>query len=167
MKAGESSRRWIQFLMPSQRWRTLNFVLLTLIVPGALTACKAQKSSSTVSIDGSSTVYPLSKAIAEAFGKVNPTVQFKIEFSDTGGGFKKFCAGGLQHARVHCRLRPASRPDIESFTRFYLSPESAQYVTKVGYVPLPLPRSLFRPPDSIRRSRARPSVAAAQSSGST
>src|SRR5262249_20376843 len=27
--------------------------------------------------------------------------------------------------------------DIEAFTRFYLSPESAQHVTKVGYVPLP------------------------------
>jgi phosphate transport system substrate-binding protein len=31
----------------------------------------------------------------------------------------------------------AARPDIKAFTHFYLSPENKQYVTQVGYVPLP------------------------------
>jgi phosphate transport system substrate-binding protein len=30
-----------------------------------------------------------------------------------------------------------ARPEVKSFARFHLAPESAQYVTKVGYVPLP------------------------------
>ncbi len=77
----------------SRTWQHLIVVLLTVIVPSALTACEAETPSGTVSIDGSSTVYPLSKAIAEVFGKANPAVQFKIGFSGTGGGFKKFCAG--------------------------------------------------------------------------
>jgi ABC-type phosphate transport system substrate-binding protein len=102
-KAAESSRRRVEFLTQLKRWRKhLIFVLLALIVPGALTACKAEKPR-TVSIDGSSTVYPLSKAIAEAFGKANPAVQFNIEFSGTGGGFKKFCAGRID-------IAGASRP---------------------------------------------------------
>jgi len=96
-------RLQVEFLAQSQNWRNLIFVLLTLIVPGAMTACKAERPSRTVSIDGSSTVYPLSKAIAEAFGKANPAVQFKIAFSGTGGGFKKFCAGQLD-------IADASRP---------------------------------------------------------
>ena len=45
----------------------------------------------------------LSKAIAEAFRASHPAVQFAIEFSGTGGGFKKFCAGQLD-------IADASRP---------------------------------------------------------
>ncbi|MBA5869926.1 MAG: phosphate ABC transporter substrate-binding protein PstS family protein [Nitrospira sp. CR2.1] len=63
------------------------------ILAGGLTACNVDPPSATVSIDGSSTVYPLSKAMAEAFGKTNPGVKFQIDFSGTGGGFKKLCAG--------------------------------------------------------------------------
>ena len=98
-KTSEPLRRRVE-LTQSTRWRNL---LLTLMMLGALTACKAEKPSRMVSIDGSSTVYPLSKALAEAFGKLNPAVQFKIEFSGTGGGFKKFCAGQLD-------IAGASRP---------------------------------------------------------
>jgi len=38
---------------------------------------------------------------------------------------------------IYVNVAAAARPEIEAFTRFYLSPESAQYVTRVGYVPLP------------------------------
>ncbi|HKC92912.1 MAG TPA: hypothetical protein VKB81_02720, partial [Nitrospira sp.] len=79
-KTSEPLRRRVE-LTQSTRWRNLTFLLLTLMMLGALTACKAEKPSRMVSIDGSSTVYPLSKALAEAFGKLNPAVQFKIEFS--------------------------------------------------------------------------------------
>jgi phosphate transport system substrate-binding protein len=96
--------------MRAKRWRKLIFVVLTLILPGGLTACKAEKLSGTVSIDGSSTVYPLSKAIAEAFGNANPAMQFKIEFSGTGGGFKKLCAGTIDIADAS---RPINSSEIE------------------------------------------------------
>jgi phosphate transport system substrate-binding protein len=46
-----------------------------------------------VSMDGSSTVYPAAEAIAEEFQNANPGVQVTVAFSGTGGGFKKFCAG--------------------------------------------------------------------------
>ncbi len=49
--------------------------------------------SGDINIDGSSTVEPLSLAIAEEFAKVAPDVKVTIGRSGTGGGFEKFCNG--------------------------------------------------------------------------
>jgi len=46
-----------------------------------------------VLIDGSSTVFPISEAMAEEFGNENPGVAVTVNLSGSGGGFKKFCAG--------------------------------------------------------------------------
>jgi phosphate transport system substrate-binding protein len=46
-----------------------------------------------VSIDGSSTVYPISEAVAEEYQKAHPGARVTIGVSGTGGGFKKLCAG--------------------------------------------------------------------------
>lgn len=46
-----------------------------------------------VAIDGSSTVFPITEAIAEEFQKANPDVRVTVGVSGTGGGFKKFCSG--------------------------------------------------------------------------
>ena len=42
---------------------------------------------------GSSTVAPLTQAIAEGFNEENPNVDVTVGTSGTGGGFEKFCAG--------------------------------------------------------------------------
>lgn len=49
--------------------------------------------SGTIRIDGSSTVAPLSEAIAEQFQSENSGVRVTVGTSGTGGGFEKFCAG--------------------------------------------------------------------------
>jgi phosphate transport system substrate-binding protein len=49
--------------------------------------------SGTIRIDGSSTVAPLTQAIAEGFNEENPNVDVTVGTSGTGGGFEKFCAG--------------------------------------------------------------------------
>lgn len=56
-----------------------------------------QKESSgiTLKIDGSSTVYPITEAVAEEYKEVNPGFQITIAESGTGGGFKKFSAGEI------------------------------------------------------------------------
>lgn len=43
--------------------------------------------------DGSSTVGPLTQAVAEEFNGQAPNVQITVDISGTGGGFKRFCAG--------------------------------------------------------------------------
>lgn len=56
-----------------------------------------------VMIDGSSTVFPITEAIAEEFREVQPRVRVNIGVSGTGGGFKKFVAGEID-------INDASRP---------------------------------------------------------
>ena len=47
-----------------------------------------------ISIDGSSTVFPITEAMAEEFGyATDGNVKITVGVSGTGGGFKKFCAG--------------------------------------------------------------------------
>ncbi len=65
-----------------------------LLAVGGWVAPQAAWSQETVKIDGSSTVFPITEAVAEDFqaskrGKVRVTVGI----SGTGGGFKKFCRG--------------------------------------------------------------------------
>ena len=57
----------------------------------------------TVTIDGSSTVLPISEAVAEEFQKANNGVKVPVGSSGTGGGFKKFCLGETD-------INDASRP---------------------------------------------------------
>lgn len=59
--------------------------------------------SGSVRIDGSSTVYPISEAVAEEFRADSPNVRVTIGVSGTGGGFKKF-------ARSETDISDASRP---------------------------------------------------------
>jgi phosphate transport system substrate-binding protein len=49
--------------------------------------------SGSIRIDGSSTVAPLTEAIAEEFMAENSGVRVTVGTSGTGGGFEKFCAG--------------------------------------------------------------------------
>jgi phosphate transport system substrate-binding protein len=49
--------------------------------------------SGTIRIDGSSTVAPLTEAMAERFMAENPDVRISVGTSGTGGGFEKFCQG--------------------------------------------------------------------------
>ncbi len=46
-----------------------------------------------IKADGSSTVYPITEAVAEEFIALNSKVKVTVGISGTGGGFKKFIAG--------------------------------------------------------------------------
>jgi phosphate transport system substrate-binding protein len=57
-----------------------------------------------ITIDGSSTVFPISEAVAEEYGKAHPGVRPPtVGISGTGGGFKRFLAGETD-------ISDASRP---------------------------------------------------------
>ena len=48
---------------------------------------------SLITADGSSTVYPITEAVAEEFQKQHRDIRVTVGISGTGGGFKKFCVG--------------------------------------------------------------------------
>lgn len=63
-----------------------------------------------VKVDGSSTVFPISEAMAEEFMKANPGVQVTVGVSGSGGGFKKFCAGETDISNAS---RPIKQSEID------------------------------------------------------
>jgi phosphate transport system substrate-binding protein len=91
--------------------------LIPLIATLLLAACGGDDASldgtgqdmrGVVRLDGSSTVYPISEAVAEEFLiNVAPRVRTTVGVSGTGGGFKKFLAGEID-------INDASRPISES-----------------------------------------------------
>jgi phosphate transport system substrate-binding protein len=64
---------------------------------------ESKELSGKVTVDGSSTVAPLSTAAAEFFAEEQPRVQVTVGTSGTGGGFEKFCNGETD-------ISDASRP---------------------------------------------------------
>jgi len=62
-----------------------------------------------VTLDGSSTVFPLSEAVAEEFQKANQGTRVTVGISGTGGGFQKFCRGEIDIADAS---RPISATEV-------------------------------------------------------
>jgi len=56
-----------------------------------------------IKVDGSSTVFPITEAVSEEFGKVSGGAKAMVGISGTGGGFKRFCRGETD-------ISDASRP---------------------------------------------------------
>lgn len=78
-------------------------ILFTSAMAFLMFACgnnKKDDSSSGISIDGSSTVYPVTEAIAEEYRNEDPKVQVTIGVSGTGGGFQKFGRGDVDIANA-------------------------------------------------------------------
>ena len=85
-------------------------IFTSLIIVGIIAACGGSGSgadSSEILIDGSSTVFPISQAVAEEFRVDRPEVQIPVGISGTGGGFKRFVEGEID-------IADASRPIKES-----------------------------------------------------
>jgi len=77
----------------------LAFAMVGLPIGSAFSA-----TAETIKIDGSSTVYPITEAVAEEFQKAKKgKVRVTVGISGTGGGFKKFCRGETD-------ISDASRP---------------------------------------------------------
>lgn len=84
----------------------LTIVAASLLLAGILNA-GAAKAEGLVKIDGSSTVYPITEAVAEEYQKaVKGATKVTVGISGTGGGFKKFC-------RNETDISDASRPILK------------------------------------------------------
>lgn len=82
------------FRMEDIAGQGLFLILLILLV--FLTGCGPRGGKSLrgqVTIDGSSTVYPIAEAVSEEFQLRNPRVMVALGRSGTGGGFERFCRG--------------------------------------------------------------------------
>jgi phosphate transport system substrate-binding protein len=78
---------------------------------GAALAFVAAQGQRTIKIDGSSTVYPVTEAVAEEFQRTNKGIQVTVGVSGTGGGFKKFCRGETDISNAS---RPISKSEMQN-----------------------------------------------------
>ncbi len=97
----------------------------SLAVVGGALGGTARAADKLVQIDGSSTVYPITEAVAEEFQKAKKgAVKVTVGISGTGGGFKKFCRG---------------ETDISDASRPILKEEMAECAKNgIKYVELPI-----------------------------
>lgn len=73
---------------------------------GSASTTTGSELSGTIRIDGSSTVLPISEALAEEFQKQYPKVIPAVGKSGTGGGFKKFANGEIDITGASRPIRP-------------------------------------------------------------
>lgn len=110
--------------------RIIRIQFIFLILSGlSLTGCGGREApegapTGVVRIDGSSTVYPISEAVAEEFMLQNPEARVNVGQSGTGGGFSKFL-------RRETDINDASRP---------IKPEEISLAEQNGveYIELPV-----------------------------
>jgi len=93
--------------------RTIVFAVVAVLL--ATTGPVQAQQRDTISIVGSSTVYPFATVVAEKFGKAGAFKTPKIESTGTGGGFKLFCGGvGVQHPDITNASRAIKASEFES-----------------------------------------------------
>ncbi len=97
-------------------------IILTL---GLVLSMTAHAETKLIKVDGSSTVYPITEAMAEEFQNANKgATKVTAGISGTGGGFKKFCRGEID-------ISDASRPITESEMKICAD-------AKIKYMELPI-----------------------------
>jgi len=71
------------------------------------------KLAGTIKIDGSSTVGPISMAVAEEYKKEQPDVSVKVDISGTGGGMKKFVVKEIDIADASRAIKDEEKAEAE------------------------------------------------------
>ena len=88
-------------------------VIIVLVVAGFFLWQKTSfpgQNKSIVDVDGSSTVFLITEAMAEEFQKEHDNIQVVVGISGTGGGFKRFCRG---ETHINDASRPIKEAEIQ------------------------------------------------------
>ena len=98
-----------------------NHAIFAVAVLLAAAACGGPETSNTpagttptaqvIAVDGSSTVFPITEAVAEEFQETNRSAKVTVGLSGTGGGFQKFCRG---ETVISNASRPITETEIEA-----------------------------------------------------
>ncbi|MFZ4536349.1 PstS family phosphate ABC transporter substrate-binding protein [Propionivibrio sp.] len=88
------------------------FAAVAALALAGVSASGLVQAQALVKVDGSSTVYPITEAVAEDFQKSKKnSIRVTVGISGTGGGFKKFCRGETD---VSDASRPILKQEIEA-----------------------------------------------------
>lgn len=99
-------------------------VALAIFIGLFLSSCSGSNSGDTltgeVKIDGSSTVFPITEAVAEEFRSEAPSVRVTVGVSGTGGGFQKFIRGDIDINNASREIKPSEIKEAEESGVDYL-----------------------------------------------
>ena len=105
----------------SDIWSRRALIAMSALALVAVSACVNQNGKE-ILVDGSSTVFPISQAVAEEFRKVRPDVQVPVGISGTGGGMKRFVTGGIDVVDASRQMKDSEREEAAAngieFTEF-------------------------------------------------
>lgn len=108
--------------------KSIHKLIGALAAASLLASCSGGANSeqdASIKVDGSSTVYPVTRLVAEEFRTTKAAnADINVDFSGTGGGFKKFCAGQTQISNAS---RPISKAEM-----------AACKAAGVAYIELPI-----------------------------
>jgi phosphate transport system substrate-binding protein len=108
-------------------YNSLKLTVFELGIAALLGVCASVESQppKTIKIDGSSTVYPITQAVAEKFkASYKKPVDMTVNFSGTTGGFRKFCEGETDISNAS---RPIHNHEMATCNRY-----------NVRYIELPI-----------------------------
>jgi len=112
-----------------------------------------------IEIDGSSTVYPITQAVAEEFQKENRNIYPVVGVSGTGGGFKRFTVGETD---INDASRPIKESEIQAssangieYIEFEVALDGLAVVVNpdnnwVDYLSLEELRNIWKPNSSVK-----------------
>jgi len=131
--SGHKSKFCIYFSPEINFNMSSRFILLPLTFLLLLTSCGSKQNTSSsgdslsgnINIDGSSTVYPITEAVAEEFQKIQPGVKVSVALSGTGGGFKKFGRAETDINDASRQIKPAEDSLAKSHNVSYVELEVA------------------------------------------
>lgn len=94
-----------------QAFRLKNFVLIVGVAALLNSCAEVQSQQKPIKIDGSSTVFPITNAIAKNYQTTNPNTKVETGFSGTTGGLRKFCAKEVDIANAS---RPINAQEMQT-----------------------------------------------------
>ncbi|MGF1457944.1 MAG: PstS family phosphate ABC transporter substrate-binding protein [Leptolyngbyaceae cyanobacterium] len=106
----------------------------------AVSSSQSQAQDGLISIDGSSTVFPITEAMAEEFMSDNSGINIVVGVSGTGGGFRKFCAG---ETSISNASRPIKDEEIEACAENGIEPIEVLVGTDALTVVVPQDSTVF------------------------
>src|SRR5688500_1483921 len=92
----------------------MSLKIITCTAALMLTAGAAFAQQRIVHTDGSSTVFPITEAMAEEFQKSSKGIKVVVGMSGTGGGFKKFCRGETDMSNASRPIRDSERAECKT-----------------------------------------------------
>jgi phosphate transport system substrate-binding protein len=104
-------------MLKSYRFNLVEVIAFTLLVMlvgivGIASVAAAEAAGTAIKIDGSSTLYPITEAVAENFqNSKKGSVKVTVGVSGTGGGFTKFCRGEIDIANAS---RPIQKKEMKA-----------------------------------------------------